>query len=339
MPFIDPFDFSPLGIFNRLHAYMMATWMRVQYEWDTGNAFLDNQIAALIGAEDFQVIPHLREGAFIYPRMDVATIADNRRVVMVRGTSVLYDEVFAEITFSGQVNLAPWLGRVTFYFATVAARSFDRLPNLPNGWLAAGHSLGGAIVSLMGVHGAEKYFTCGQPREGDGTYANSRPSPLKLRIANSGDPIPLTPFSTAGPLDFLDLGPFSLGIFNRHWGQKRVLWPDGSTTYPPQEDRNPLIESSQLTVAFLRNGFNIHLAPEYCRRLRLGFPLEFPMTKPDADWPGLFELDQINADLNIGDLLQWDIPGTPSQGIPVTRRQPVPPGQSPNTDPYQFLCE
>lgn len=341
MPIIDPFDFAPLGSFNRTHAYFMCTWMRCQYQSDNGNALWDDKIAALMGASNFQVFPHLEEEGFFYPRTDVAAIPGRSTVTMVRGTSVFPDEIIAEIQAADLWTQEPWAGRVGRYFGIVATRTLSRISTaLQTQGLFAGHSLGGAIADMIGL-GGSKFFTAGAPREGDGTYANSRPAPLKLRLVNNGDPVPLIPFSSATPLDFLDLEvPFFIwSHFFRHWGQKRVLWEDGTTTYPPHQDQSHLLEGAQLTVEFIRGGADKHYAPEYCRRLRLGFPLAFPAIKPDSDFPGLFELDAINFDLNIVEEQEpWEIGGDLSSGIPTTRRVPVPPGRLPNTDPYQFLC-
>lgn len=342
MPVIDPFGFSPLGSFNSLHAYMMCTWMRVLYMSREGDPDFDPQIAAIMGATNFQVIPHLDENGFIYPRTDVATLSNGKKVVMIRGTSILPDELIAEIGLSGLVTQSPWLGRVSQYFSIVAGRTFTRIPFLGTSWMIAGHSLGGAIASMVGVHGAEKYFTAGQPREGDGTYAASRPTPFKLRLTNQNDPVPHVPHTTATEWDYLDLDIplFLLSQNYRHWGIRHHLWSDGTLTLPPQIDPNELQDQNEsLNDLINGNAIVTHLAPEYCRRLRLRIPLAFPAIKSDPDFPMIVELDSLNFDLNIYEELDpWEIDGRGGSGIPVERRQPVPPRQLPNTDPYQFLC-
>lgn len=343
MPTIDPFNFSPLGIFDSLHAYALCTWLRIQYWGDEGNSFYDNRIASIFGATDFQVLPRQVDGLFTYPRTDLATLGDGRRVVMIQGTNDVTNELVSEIFVSGLVHLDEWQGRVSNYFGLVARQTWSRLPVISTQWMIGGHSLGGAIAGLVGVHGAAKYFTAGQPREGDGVYADSRPNPTKLRLTNQRDPIPFVPRSSGTFLDFFDidlpLGPLAQNY--RHWGIRHHLWPDGSLTLPPNADSSEL-SGQQQSLNDLVSDITIpnHLAPEYCKRLRQRIPLQFPATKPDSDFPQIDNLDSLNFDMNAGDNLeQWVRAGPLPSGIPTTRRPPVPPGVPPNTDPYQFLCE
>lgn len=342
---IDPFAFNPAGSFDTMHAYFMCSWMRAQYVNGAGDSTYDDVIKAVCGATGFQVFPHFTDGDYIFPRTDILTLPGERAAVMIRGTSVLPGEAIAETVYSDLVSGAPWLGRQSRYFRVVAVRRWLNIgTSLPAQWIIGGHSLGGAIAGLIGINGASKYFTAGSPREGDGTYANSRPTPLKLRLTTSGDPIPLVPFSSNSVLDQLnvDMPLFPAAQFYRHWGIRHHLWADGSLTLPPHRDRNIVLEATEFLVNAALEGIVNHYAPAYCYRLRLAIPIAFPATKPDLDFPGIVELDNLNRGLNErGNAEPWAISGRPGAGIPVSRRPPLPPEFKPgiDPDPYQFHCE
>lgn len=350
---IDPFDFAPLGAFNYLHAYLMCTWMRAQYHSDAGNPAYDDVIKSVIGALTFSVSAHRQVGGNIYPRIDVALIPGRPAVVMVRGTSIIPDELFSEISRSDLVHSAPWAGSVSNYFSLVATEAYQRVQMFldPN-WLAAGHSLGGAIACMMGQNGAAKYFTAGSPREGNAIYANSRPTPVKLRITTAGDPVPYVPFSSGTPFDLFDvnLGNFIINQNYKHWGVRKVVQTDGSVIFPPDEERDATLLSmrgivsggTRFLLQILSDGANIHLAPTYCFRLRIGIPFVFPVREPVVDFPGLFELDTLNATLNADRPPRdnWsNIKGLKGEPPQITRRSPSAPEVPPNLDPYQFICE
>jgi len=347
MPTIDPFNFQPLGPFNDLTAYFLLTWIRAQYHGDAGNAEYDNEVKRIAGATEFRVFPHEEiadplTGRFFFPRTDLMTLPDGRQCVLVRGTTRTPDELIAEATGSNLVTDPLYQGLVSSYFRTVAQQTYNRLPVMAPGWLVVGHSLGGAIASMVGIHGAAKYFTVGQPREGNGIYADSRPSAFKLRLTTQTDPVPRIPFSSGGYQDYLDIEPpsFLVSARYRHWGIRHHLWPDGSMTLPPGQETPQGEDALGFASDALADGFLIHLAPTYVFRCRQRLPFIFPYGKIDADFPMIADLDNLNLALNAADNITWDIPGRPKFARPpFVGNKPIPPGVLPNTDPYQFLCE
>lgn len=345
MPVIDPFDFAPLGPFPYLTAYAIGTKLKSMYLTDDDPA-KDALIAAVFGATT-QIFPHQEELGYIYPRTDVLTLGDGRKAVFVRGTTVIPQELAHQVVLSNLVHVEPWMGRVSQYNAIVANRNFNRLPAFPSDWCTFGHSLGGAIAALMTIRGAVKCMTFGQPREGDLTYANSRPSPSKLRITNVGDPVPTVPRgddSFLGDTD-IDVGNpiFVFSEFYRHWGIRRTLFADGTIVLPPFDENNvePTEELRPSIVAFLEEGaLNHHLMDEYCRRIRISIPVAFPAVAPvHPDFPQLAELDSLNAALNAEHgFAQWQIDGTARKIFPFTLSPPLKPFPPPG-DTYQWRCQ
>lgn len=314
MPLIDPFAFTPAGAFDRLNAYFYCTWMRVHYYDNFPSG--DQAIRDLVGATDShrfnEILPFL-------PRVDVLEIADQGGLVLVRGStanSQLLREVLGSSLLPGDPH---WEGNISSFFIRAAVEVWDRIQSVvPNTWISCGHSLGGAIASLIGINGASKYFTAGAPKEGDGIYSLSRPNPLKLRLTNAHDPTPLIPASTNTFQDFLNLpAPFPGANSYRHWGIRQHLWIDGSATMPP--DENSPLELLTFAIEAIETGIwvDFHYAPEYCRRIRLGIPIAFPSVAHDDDFPGLYELDQLNVEMNVDDEVNWNVLGTVSRTGPL----------------------
>lgn len=301
MALINPFSFTPIGPFDRMNAYFYMTWIRIHYaNWIDG----DEAIIDLVDATGWVDI---EEELPIVPRVTVMTNATGS-IVLVRG-STSNIQVAQEVNNSGTVSVAPWPGTISRFFRDSAIAVWERVQNhvQPN-WIAAGHSLGGAIAGLISIHGAAKVFTAGQPREGDGAYAIARPSPSKLRLTNANDPTPHIPLSSAAHLSHLAIPlPAPIARTYSHWGVRKHLWQDGTVTMPGEESTGTLLNLIILLGASASEGiFSQHYEPEYARRVRSGIPVEFPAEFPDVDFPGLYELDQLNLQLNADDgITNW----------------------------------
>lgn len=301
MALINPFSFTPIGPFDRMNAYFYTTWIRIQYaNWIDG----DEAIQDLVGATGWIDI---EEELPLLPRVNVLTCPSGK-IVLIRG-STSNIQVLQEVNNSGTVAVEPWPGTISRFFRDSAREVSLRVSGSVEGdWIAAGHSLGGAIAGLISIHGATKVFTAGQPREGDGAYAIARPSPSKLRLTNQNDPTPHIPLSSGTALDFLAIPlPAPVAQTYRHWGIRKHLWQDGTVTMPGEEtsglDGNLLDELARSPFSGI---FDNHYQNEYARRVRSGIPVEFPAEFPDVDFPGLYELDQLNLQLNADDgITNW----------------------------------
>lgn len=314
MPLIDPFAFTPIGAFDRLNAYFYCTWMRVHYYdfYEGGDAAIRDLVGATDSHRFNEILP-------FFPRVDVLTIGETGSLVLVRGTTDNI-QLAQEVILSNLVPAGDFGdGQISSFFREAALRVWEAIEDqVLDTWVSVGHSLGGALASLISANGAAKILTAGAPKEGNGSYAVSRPTPLKLRITNAHDPTPLIPLTTGTVFDFLPLQlPVGLNNAYRHWGIRRHLWNDGSVTMPP-DDRSSLNDLKFFWEAFETGIWvDYHYAPEYCRRVRLGIPITFPAAAHDDDFPGLYELDQLNLAMNEDDEVDWNVSGNVAGNGPL----------------------
>lgn len=308
---IDPFTLNPVGPFDRLLSYWFATWLRVQYyadEWPEG----EGVISDLVGGIDYQIFSEVAPKT---PRIDVILLPGGKSIAAIRGTTMT-SQLALEIMGAGLVTFPPFPGRVGLFFANEATLSWLRIGHLLGGqWISCGHSLGGALAGMISFrpeNPAFRIWSMGAPREGNLEYSLARPSPAYLRITNARDLVPLIPSSTSTFADSLaiDTGFLWTGVFYRHWGVRVNLWPDTSANRP-EEIATPL----EITTFLVDQISSLELIPtghntsEYGRRIRGGIPVRFPATGPDVDFPGLFELDNLQLDMNGDDGIEWTVDG------------------------------
>lgn len=316
-PKINPLAFNPRGPFDRMHAYLMATWAREIYHppWAFGETTLKTVMGAdtmtTLESQDFGVILNLSLRAQIVRAAWGAAS-------MLRGSTTFIPQIAQEVAASNLVDGAPvWAGKVAQYFLTSAAITGAALaPHIIQPWLSAGHSLGGAVAGLVS-RGASQWslpeayltFTMAAPREGNYTYATSRNDAARLRLENQGDPITTLPVAGSGnPFDdaiILPGGRISLGGAYLPWGVNHHLWEDGTITLPPALIRGSGEEFVENVMNGLQTGalFDFHYAPIYALRIRRGIPVAFPVTVDNLAWPGLFELDTLNVQMNNTDVV------------------------------------
>lgn len=333
MPDIDPFDFDPAGDFNVLVNYWHCTMQRLIYydRDDLMQSALALAGITLAGRERFEEISGL--AALLVPRTDIYHLPGGD-MVSVRGTTT-NSELLAEVSASGLISAPPWPGRVSTYFAALTPIVWGRISaSVSEPWIAAGHSLGGAVAGLLYEYGAQKVWTLGQPREGNVEYAESRNNDQKLRLFNQEDLVPKVPLTlgnvargwltVAVPVP----GPNLIADY-WHWGRGRIGYADGFVEYTAQ-DRGALNDTRSLLNESLNGGVGIWAhAPElYTLRVRSMLPYRFPADKTAPTLLGLAELDEINQAINIGPLAEirggpvtWTISETTSsrssQGTPA----------------------
>lgn len=311
MAIINPFDFDPAGSLDRLHAYFMVTWMRINY-CGPGDLYR-NQIYELIGTDAGNV--HTLEGL---PRVDVVVIPGTGSVVQIRGTITNFPELVEEILFSNLEGFEPWTGQVSRYFASVANQVWPFIEdNKTDPFMTMGHSLGGAIAGLISQFGATRVFSAGAPREGNQDYANSRNNGIYLRLTNPNDVVPKVPiWFGAGPRGQHGVVMlYQLLVENDvywHWGTRIQLAPDGSSSRPTEAGVWNF-ELGEYLIEAIRTGNwgTDHETGEYARRLRAGIPVPFPAPNVDLDFPGLQTLDAINLDVNNEEGTVWEVSTDP----------------------------
>lgn len=318
MPAIDPFTLNPVGPFDRLLSYWFATWLRVQYYTDGWPAG-EGTIRDLAGGTDYQIFAEVAPKT---PRIDVIVLPGGKAIAAIRGTTMA-NQLALEILGAGLVTFPPFPGRVSQFFASETTLAWLRIGHLLDGqWIACGHSLGGALAGMISYrpeNPAYRIWSMGAPREGNLEYSLARPSPAYLRLTNAHDLVSLIPASTSTFADSLaiDTQLIWTGVFYRHWGVRVNLWPDTSANRPeeistPSEITNFLGNQ----IASLELIPSTHNTSEYGRRIRGGIPVRFPATMPDVDFPGLFELDNLQLEMNQDDGIEWTVDGRNAVSLP-----------------------
>lgn len=324
MALIDPFGLDPDNPVNRLILYWYATVNRVIYQDDNALTF---QVMDLAGGT---LVTGTLGFPPLIPRVEVWSIPADKRFVVIRGTTQWQEYLF-EVMGSFLVSAPPWDGTVNQYFRQLADTIRAQFaPYLLPAWALTGHSLGGAVGALVSRYGATPetrvLVDFGSPRSGDGVYSSHQVRPdLRWRITNEGDPVPLIPPSTNTLLDELPaILPIPVPpVYYRHWGRRIHLFQDGTFTLPVE-----LSTSAEVALAIIQavrlgtNWYIGHDTAEYARRLRSQIPVAFRIG-PDPDFPGLYELDQINFALNTRYGIIWHIRAGAGDSI----RRELPGGQ------------
>lgn len=307
---IDPFAFDPTGPFQPLVNYWHCTMQRLIY-YDRDDLLVSALAIAGAGAGDWERFEQTAGPlGTVIPRTDVYHLPAGD-MVSVRGTVDNF-ELIAEVAASGLVSLAPWPGRVSLYFGPLTTIVWGRIAaSVSVPWIAAGHSLGGAVAGMLYGFGAQKIWTIGQPREGNVEYAEARDNAKKLRLFNAEDLVPKVPLAVGsfarGWLTFWVPFPApNLLADYWHWGIGRIGYPDGFVEYYGAQDRGNLNDArSFITELFERDGGVWAHAPElYAYRVRVMIPYVFPVDPKSPTLPGLAKLDQINQELNLGPLAE-----------------------------------
>lgn len=340
---IDLFDMDIDGPIDRLATYLLATYLGINYRPDTDlSVSIDRDTIALLLGGVLENVPDQE------PRVDLIRVG-SRTVVLVRGTTTLF-QMYREWLNSDLGFAEPWPGGAGDYYVILTRQIWDKIANLlPGEWVIAGDSLGGAIAAMLTIRGAQYAVTFGAPPQGESFYARGMEANRKhLRFVNHGDFVPYLSHSTTanlnlpGPPGLLGMLPSTFFSYT-HWGRSVRIFEDGSFTQPPQ-DVYPYQNLAELVVAWGRSGYIVgeHYASEYARRIRGGIPVQFPLSAPDPEWFGLYELDQINLGNNAATGREWEVnPEIDTTNIQLGRQfarytQSIGPRES--VDDPQFRC-
>jgi len=323
---INPLDFDPAGPLNYRLAYMMCTWSRLVYRSPVGeNAAHYDTLKTVIGADEWIYL--FEQDLGVLPiavlRVDIAR-GPWGTATFCRGTAT-FEQLVNELLISGLVPGNPfWTGNVNQYFYVSAINTFSQIQgHLSGPWLSCGHSLGGSVAGLMSFlgPGATRVWSNGAPREGDQTYVDSRNNAIYLRLVNTGDPVPLVPPSGTfvGPFDT----PPILNIGHRHWGYRHLLWMNATETISSDQGLGTFFEAIPTGVQVFTSVY--HLMDAYTFRVRLGIPVSYPLLEPHPLFPDVYELDQINRQLNSTDGTGWNFGVSPRVfSLPPPRPVPIP---------------
>lgn len=297
MPAINPL-IVPAGPFDRLPVYWWATFARLSYVADP--SIHGPALFALVGGAYVDRVDDPPGLAFDLGNLPTA------QAVSIRGTETGI-QLIAEIIQSALTTREGYPGRVGAFFVDRAQDTREAiLSRIVGPWVASGHSLGGSVAALACSWGPSPPLLCvdfGSPRSGDATYAQAQTRP-RLRVTNQADPVACVPILDGLTPPRLPWPGARPGYM--HWGSRVHLWPDCSATRPRGQDwvfaelGDWLLEVINGAAAAAA-----HAIPEYARRIRGGIPVPFAAL-PDPDFPGLAELDAINAAMNLDDGVEWD---------------------------------
>lgn len=312
---IDPFNLVPSGPFQPVLSYWFATWVRIIYTewrpWLVSLAEIAGGSADSIQIFEEQSVPILDN----ISRVEILHLPQGD-MVHIRGSSS-YTQVTAQVLNSAFTSIEPWPGQVSVYNSSRAGQIWDGIASsVGSPWLAMGHSLGGALASLLSIYGASACWTAGEPRQGNGTYAAGRSDAQKLRIVNDEDIVPLVPPNAGVELGLVAAPLWAAGIFPattyRHWGYARRLFSSGRSVETGEQTSG--VEAVDYARQILTGGAWVegHYQAEYTRRIRAHIPITFPCPLLDNRILGLRELDVLNQQINESEGVEWGIDGRDS---------------------------
>lgn len=257
----------------------------------------------------------------IIPVIDYAVFPGNKATLTITGTR-FFLEFVNQILGADLVSVIPWSGEVGRYWSSVADRLWDLVvEQLEDDSITEvaffGHSQGGAICQLFpdlafetGGISVANLVSLGAPRSGNVEYATTQLANY-VRLTNAGDPIPALPAAVSTPLDeFLWIIPPTNFNSYQHWGTRFHLFDDGFVTVPPElPSWSRGYEALLVGLQSSSNWFADHRPFEYARRLRINLP--GPVQVVNSDYPGLKEIDDYFAGINLQPVItNWFSPPT-----------------------------